>query len=98
MGLWHRQVFEKCWTPVKEAIAKGIAHPSSIRDVLLHHSTKYIGTDTDAMSIAMSTISAVLTFVPHVHVLGGMNEGPFHLLICSELQLHIQHRKCNGQQ
>lgn len=58
MGLSHRRIFEKWWTPVKDAIAKDTAPPSFVRDVLLHDATKYTGTDVEAMYIAMSTISA----------------------------------------
>ena len=58
MSLSHRQVFEKRWAPVKEAIARDTAPPSFVRDMLLHDATKYTGTDVDAIYIAMSTISA----------------------------------------
>ena len=58
IGQVHRQAFLTWWEPVKAAIDNGTAPPSFVRDTLLHHDTRYTGTDEQAMYVAMSTISA----------------------------------------
>ena len=44
--------------PVKQAIARGTAPPSFVRDVLLNEDTRYSGTDEEAMYLATSILSA----------------------------------------
>ncbi|MCJ1251389.1 hypothetical protein MMC30_008622 [Trapelia coarctata] len=58
MGVYHREVLQTWWRPVKQAIAEGTAPPSFVRDVLLHEGSKYQGTDEEAMYVATSVIAA----------------------------------------
>lgn len=56
MGEAHYNVYLSWWKPVKQALADGTAPPSFTRDVLLHKSTGYTGTDEDAMYLATSIV------------------------------------------
>jgi cytochrome P450 len=58
MGAFHRRVFWDWFRPIQDAVRKGCAPPSFVRDVLLHPDTKYAGDEEEAMYLATSVMAA----------------------------------------
>ncbi|KAL1867361.1 hypothetical protein VTK73DRAFT_4208 [Phialemonium thermophilum] len=58
LGEWNYNVYRSWWLPVKKKVEEGTAPPSFARDVLLHEDTKFVGSDQDAMYLAMQIIEA----------------------------------------
>ena len=58
IGQTYYDAFRDWWKPVKQAIEKGTAQPSFVRDVLMNEDTKSTGTDEEAMYLATSILSA----------------------------------------
>ena len=56
IGQAHYDIYLTWWKPVKKAVEAGLAPPSFTRDILLHHTTGYTGTDEDAMYLATSIV------------------------------------------
>lgn len=58
LGKWNYDIYHSWWQPVRDEVANGTAPPSFVRDVLLNPESRYVGSDQDAMYVAMQLIEA----------------------------------------
>ncbi|KAK6193569.1 hypothetical protein LQW54_012317 [Pestalotiopsis sp. IQ-011] len=58
LGRWNYDVYQSWYEPARKQVEAGTAHPSFLRDTLLHPDTKYKGDDEDSMYVAMQLIEA----------------------------------------